>query len=156
MKLRILSDNIILEDNIIIGKRTGRLTLLDARLKEITNIIYKSKSGYPIELRIKNKVMNTRYGEFVLVYSFEREPINPSLGRITGHENEVCHYNSHIKLLDKKTLETKYIIPVSDGGKFPIEVNIQLYDVDDDGQDEILVIEKENVSVYKIIVGEDK
>ncbi len=145
-----------MEDNIIIGKRTGRLTLLDARLKEITNIIYKSKSGYPIELRIKNKVMNTRYGEFVLVYSFEREPINPSLGRITGHENEVCHYNSHIKLLDKKSLETKYIIPVSDGGKFPIETNIQLYDVDDDGQDEILVIEKENVSVYKIIVGEDK
>jgi hypothetical protein len=63
-----------------------------------------------------------------------------------------AYYNVHIKLLDKITLEERFQIPLARWTlDAPSSEYISLFDVDQDGQDELLVPRRGRIEVHKVV-----
>jgi hypothetical protein len=97
--------------------------------------------------------LRTSYGEFIVVLYHEHDPemINV-VEQIAGPRSVHAYYNVHIKLLDKIMLEERFQIPLTRWTlDAPSSEYISLFDVDQDGQDELLVRRRERIEVHKVV-----
>jgi hypothetical protein len=97
--------------------------------------------------------LRTSYGEFVVVLYYEHAPemINV-VEQIAGPRSVHAYFNVHIKLLDKITLAERFHIPLARWTlDAPNSELINLFDVDQDGQDELLVQFRDRIEVHKVV-----
>jgi hypothetical protein len=141
------------DNNILISSRKGTLTLLNSQLKKTGDIRFSKDTEYFLRPFVKG-IVNTRFGEYIVVYCWEQNDIycDPSDGRLGGSKTIHHFYNVHVKICDKKTLKEKYRIHISDFESDDPIYRIHIYDVDFDGDDEILVTNKDEINQYKLTI----
>ena len=139
------------ENDILVALRGGRVVKLDARLNEIRSITFTSTTGSVAEPAIKG-VLNTFYGEYIVMLYREKtiSDINPLSAMKVGPKQIVHFKNIHVKLLDKSTLETAYMMGISEYETDSFLLTVQSCDIDMDGQDELLISHKDRIEVYKL------
>lgn len=97
--------------------------------------------------------MRTSFGEFVVVLYRERytamvNVMEPIIGPRSVH----VFFNTHVKLLNKVTLQERFRIPLDDCPLNEYQSHhVQLADVDQDGQDELILLLKDGVKIFKIV-----
>ena len=92
-----------------------------------------------VQSRIKG-ILNTYFGEYMVAYSYEQYfALVNVVEHLIGPPSVKPSFNERIMLLDKKTLDPRYDIPLDDYHVTGIHKKITIIDIDRDGQDEILI-----------------
>jgi|GEM_PF-3133050 len=148
------------QNTVAAGLRNGKIVHLDSKLREISSVSFAGSSSltnsadWYVEPALKG-LLRTFYGEFIVVYYTERQSYYSGVRSDMGRHPSIKR-NEHLKLLNLKTLEEEYNIPIcmkevpnieleNDNKHLPV-----IQDIDQDGQDEILVYHKDRVNVYKL------
>ena len=152
LSLAVLPNYVENQFDVLIATRGGNLILLDSKLQIKKHIKFINKSGKVSIVKVKG-FMDTFFGQFVVAFCYEEDRFEKNVE--TGYGNSANFFNSHIALLDKKTLKEKYRISFPDKTEEAIEnpTNIKVEDIDADGQDEILIFHKDRIEVYKLENG---
>ena len=147
--LAVLPNYVENQFDVLIATREGNLILLDSNLQIKTQNKFINKSGNVSMVKVKG-FMDTFFGQFVVAFCYEEDRFKKNVE--TGYGNSAKFFNSHIALLDKKTLKEKYQISFPDKTEEAIEnpTNVKVQDIDADGQDELLVFHNDRIEVYKL------
>jgi hypothetical protein len=135
--------------NLLLSLREGRLVLLDAKLAPLKTLTLPNESG-KVAMPIIKGILNTYYGEFVAIFSYEEDRIvkNPRGDR--GPKNVTVYHNVKLLLLDRKTLAVRFEHTFGKRMDDLTPTKIEICDTDADGQDDILVFRKDGIEVLKL------
>jgi len=147
------------QNTVLIGLRNGKVVHLDSKLKVINSVsLFKSdklKNSDTWRARTEIKgLLHTFYGEFIVVYYMERKSNFSGVRMDIGFHKHFIR-NEQLLLLNAKTLQIEFTVPICINESPEVELlnNNQNYsavqDIDQDGQEELLLAHKDRIDVYK-------